>query len=619
MAGSNAKLGDDAKQGGPILAILFSLGLVLGLALGLALILTPQPVRAQSQELVVPSISQLAGDWIRPAHSPHVLTAEDATLYRQIFEVQDKGDWKHADRLIAKLSNDILMGYVLYQRYMHPTAYRSKYKELKKWLDAYADHPKASKIYRLALRRKPANYRSPKKPLPKKYRPNVSQIKNPAFSRQKSTRAHRRRVAQINRYAKSLLARERPTQTLGYINRKDVRRDLTRLEYDRLLSWIAAQYFLERVPAKALKTAQEVIERHREALPMADWTAGLAAWQLGQPDLAALHFEALAHAPYATKNLRAAGAYWAARAYLVTRQPQKVSPLLEIAAAVPLNFYGVLANRQLGITGAYDWTMPKLTADMADALLTHPAIQRAVALSQVGRAIEAEEEIRRVHAYLDPSLDKALLALSAVLDLPAAQLQIAEYATEPGLEAGLYPIPSYQPASGFKIDRALLYAFMRKESKFIPHAQSWVGARGLMQLMPRTASAVARDRSLRRNNKDKLFDPAYNLDLGQKYIRQLMSAAEPYGNLFMLTVAYNGGPGNLRKWRRELTSNTDPLFFIESIPAAETRNFIEGVLTNLWIYRHRLGQEAPTLDEAAGGKWPIYTSIEQKGGRVAMQ
>ncbi len=592
--------------------VLFLLCAGLGLA----------PLKGQAEPLVPGAIAQNmqnATSMILPSYEPKVLNPDDITLYTQIFDVQRSGNWKPADRLIDQLSDDALMGYVLFQRYMHPTAYRSTYNELRDWMAQYADHPKANKIYRLALRRKPAKARAPDKPRPKKYRANPLQVKKPNFETKRRTRAQRRRVQQINRHVKSQLARERPTQMLNYINRKDVRRDLSNLEYDQILRWIAAQYFFERVPKKALVQAQKVVERNREALPLADWTAGLAAWQLGEHDRAALHFEALAHAPYLSGSIRAAGAYWAARAFLVTRQPQKVTPLLEIAAQVPLNFYGVLANRQLGVTGAYDWQMPKLTRSMTAALYQNKSVRRAVALAQLDRKFEAEEEIRRVNAHLDPVLDRALLALAARLDLAAAQLQIAEYASTDGLEAGLYPIPaSYAPNSGFQIDRALIYAFMRKESKFLPHAQSRVGARGLMQLMPRTASALARDRSLRQGS-DKLFEPGFNLDLGQKYITQLMSAAKPRGNLFMLTVAYNGGPGNLRKWRKELTSNTDPLFFIESIPAAETRNFIEGVLTNLWIYRHRLGQASPTLEAAASGKWPIYKALETKDGRVAIR
>ena len=85
-----------------------------------------------------------------------------------------------------------------------------------------------------------------------------------------------------------------------------------------------------------------------------------------------------------------------------------------------------------------------------------------------------------------------------------------------------------------------------------------------------------------------------------------MGMVEPRGNLFMLAVAYNGGPGNLSRWRRSLNIDDDPLLFIESIPAAETRAYIERVLTNYWAYRDRLDGSDPTLDEAAANEWPVY-------------
>ena len=75
----------------------------------------------------------------------------------------------------------------------------------------------------------------------------------------------------------------------------------------------------------------------------------------------------------------------------------------------------------------------------------------------------------------------------------------------------------------------------------------------------------------------------------------------------LVIAAYNGGPGNLRKWLRRTEFNDDPLLFKEGLPARETRLFIEIVFTNLWIYRARLGQDAPSLDAIAGGRWPLYT------------
>ena len=78
----------------------------------------------------------------------------------------------------------------------------------------------------------------------------------------------------------------------------------------------------------------------------------------------------------------------------------------------------------------------------------------------------------------------------------------------------------------------------------------------------------------------------------------------------LLAVAYNGGPGNLRKWRAKIDDGGDPLLFIETIPSRETRNFVERVLANFWIYRMRLGQATPSLDLVAGGSWSPYVSFD---------
>ncbi len=177
-------------------------------------------------------------------------------------------------------------------------------------------------------------------------------------------------------------------------------------------------------------------------------------------------------------------------------------------------------------------------------------------------------------------------------------------------DGGRYPVPDYAPAGGFKLDPALLYAFMHQESKFQTDAESHAGAQGLMQLMPRTASHVAGDRALIKRERDKLLDPAFNLEIAQRYLRDLMQQVEPAGNLFMLAVAYNGGPGNLRRWREKLGLDDDPLLFVESIPSAETRGYIERVLTNYWAYRDRLGEGSTSLDQTAAGAWPIYTPGE---------
>jgi soluble lytic murein transglycosylase-like protein len=140
-------------------------------------------------------------------------------------------------------------------------------------------------------------------------------------------------------------------------------------------------------------------------------------------------------------------------------------------------------------------------------------------------------------------------------------------------------------------------------------AISTAGARGLMQLMPATAGYMAKTR-FKGEKTETLFDPEYNIALGQKYLAYLLEHETVQGDLFRLAAAYNGGPGNLAKWEKRSAKMDDPLVFIESIPATETRHFIQRVLANLWIYRLRIGQATPSLDAIAAGERPLYENMD---------
>jgi soluble lytic murein transglycosylase-like protein len=174
-------------------------------------------------------------------------------------------------------------------------------------------------------------------------------------------------------------------------------------------------------------------------------------------------------------------------------------------------------------------------------------------------------------------------------------------------DAAIYPVPGWRPTGGYDVDRALVYAIMRRESSFNVDAHNGSGASGLMQLMPSTARAMA-GTSLRRS---ELFKPETNIALGQKYIRYLLADSIVNGDLIRLAASYNAGPGNVAKWQRD-SGEDDPLLFIESLPSRETRIFIETILTDFWIYRMRLGQKTPSLAALASGRWPMY--VAQDGG-----
>lgn len=167
---------------------------------------------------------------------------------------------------------------------------------------------------------------------------------------------------------------------------------------------------------------------------------------------------------------------------------------------------------------------------------------------------------------------------------------------------GLYPVPDWRPEGGFTIDPALLYAIARKESNFVATAEGRGGARGLMQLMPATARFVSRDRTLRGDGRAKLFDPEYNLTLGQRYLKYLQTQSGA-DDLFSLIASYNVGPGTVEDWRKQ-AKTSDTLLFLESLPNAATRNYVTKILSDYWIYQSRMGVPADTLDAVAEGKWP---------------
>jgi len=547
------------------------------------------------------------------ANSATVLSADDKARYAEIFRLQEAGRLTQADKLIAQIEDDVLMGHVLYQRYMHPTAYRSKYTELRGWLAKYADHPGADKIHKLAMKRR-GGASVPVRPVRRAFRPTAYHSVYTVYGTSAEGRTAYGRT--ISRKVRSLISRERPTQALNLIDSAKVRNRLGADERAALKARVAWSYYVEGKITKALDLASSVAATHRRDAPLADWYAGLAAWRLNQPEVAAPHFDALAANISVSDWTRSAAAFWAARSYFAVREPGKAVDQLETAASTGMTFYGLLAQRQLGREPKVSWSEPASDQTSHSALLAIDQVRRGAALAELGMRDMAEAELRRAHGRLDPSLDLALATLARDLDLPATQLSVALASPQP-IGMALFPVPDIVPEGGYQVDRALLLAVARQESRFIVDAKSRAGAAGLMQIMPGTAYHITKDSAYRRGNRDRLADPAHNLALGQTYLQELMGYSEPYGNLFQMAVAYNAGPGNLNRWTKQIgDAAQDPLTFIESIPAAETRGYVERIMTNLWLYRLRLGQPSPSLDQAAAGGWPVYAPIERAGFAV---
>ena len=586
------------------------------------------PESGLGADLAVPSTVETAALASGPqvtakAPLPDILSKLDGARYGRILAQQEMGKWREADREIARLDDRLLLGHVLAQRYLHPTKYRSRYRELHNWLARYADHPDARRIYRLAMRRKPAKVRAPRRP----GRIRVAVGANKDDPRFPGYRSSKRRPAWQKRWVRGKLRhiryharRRQPLTALKILNRHDVRRRFDSVETDISKAHIAEAYFRKGRDGKALALAGPAAKRSGFYVPRASWTAGLAAYRAGKYAEAALYFEILTKAKNLSPWYVAGGAFWAARAHLVAGNPAEVNHWLKDAARHTRTFYGILARRLLGVESPLSWDAPTFGQNQLAAMLKFPSAKRALALIQVGAQRRAERELRLVAVNGDRALIEALIVVAEHVNLPAlsykAGLRLAALDGGRVRIRALYPVPAWRPTGGYTVDRALVYAFIRQESAFKPRAKSHAGARGLMQLMPSTASYIGK-RRYRGRRRAELYDPEINISLGQKYLDYLMRHETVGPNLLLVAAAYNGGPGNLAKWRRRSSAGNDPLLFMETIPARETRNFVRRVLANLWLYRERLGQKSPSLDAIAAGAWPHYVRLDEKLGRIA--
>lgn len=603
-----------------------SLGFLGLAAAALALAAAPAPlVAAQANNGAF--VAGGTGDLLR------VLSPLDIERLQRIFRLQRSANWAAADRDIKQLENRLLLGHVYKQRYLHPDRYRASYRELVDWLQDYRDHPGADGVYRLALNKRPPGAPMPAYPTGAAVIAEPEEPAAPAIPADDAAEmdigggtdflarivprprsaVEARLVMRAEATVRENLRARRPDLAERQLERRDIVPLLSASEFDDWRRRIAAGHFLGGEDVKAWQLATAAAARSRDRVPGTDWIVGLSAWRLGKYESAAEAFSWLAAAPGAPQRQRAAGAYWAARSLLRLERPEGVNRLLQQAAEDPYTFYGLLATRQLGWRLPFDWTPPPLNLDEARRLFELAGVRRAVALSEIAEHVLAERELKRLAGSANGRWGQSLLGLAQHLQAPAAALSLARAMREKQgdrVDAALYPLPPWQPENGFLLDRALVFAFMRQESGFNSRAKSPAGASGLMQLMPSTASFVAGDASLRGRQSDKLFAPEFNIELGQRYLRHLIENPVVRGGLLHLAAAYNAGPGNLQRWTKEERHGEDPLLFIETLPSAETRNFIERVLANLWIYRARFEQDQPELDAVAAGEWPLYRGLD---------
>lgn len=554
---------------------------------------------------------------------PQVLSQEDARAYQKVLKLQQQAQWPLADRELDRIDDDLLLGYVLAQRYLHPM-YKPRFQELKEWMAAYSGLPDADAVYKLSQGKAFKGMGAVNKPSRGYMSGAGIAVTDNDSARWEDfgydggkhlSQADRRKLRDMKAKIRQTVRKGGLDAAQDMLKGGEARRLFDKADIDEMKLVLAAHHFAGGRDQQALELAAPVAERSGDVLPVAHWMSGLIHWRQGRTDQSRRHFEAVANTKDSSGWMVAAGAYWAARANLVSRRPEVVDHWLGIAAAYPRTFYGLLANRALNQPVEFAWETPPLTEADVEIVTRVESGRRAVALLQIGERDKAEDELRKLSPTATPALTQSMLALAHAGQMPSLALKLGRLVADRDgryHDAAAYPMPDWKPKGGWSIDKALVYAFIRQESAFNPAARSHAGATGLMQLMPATATFIAG-----KGSEGKLTEPEYNLSLGQRYLEILLSQDSVKGNLLLLAAGYNAGPGNMARWQQTVPHRNDPLLFIESIPSRETRVFVERVMTNFWIYRTRMGQPTPSLDAVVAGEWPHYDALDKDQMQVA--
>ena len=537
---------------------------------------------------------------------PHILTDVDAKLYEQIFILQDKEKINTAIKVENQIADKLLMNEVLYQRYISDT-YHTKGKELAAWMERYYDMPGAARLKKIANFKK-ANVRNPKVPAISTGTESIETAQSETWTAKKYTGKVATKIDEFKRAIRSgstKTARE-------LLEGKILKKGLSESDYGRLAGRLSFIYYTNGEIELAKKWGFVASDANSE---YGLWSMGLLYFKEEKYAESQKYFSRILDLKQINNARKTEAAFWAGRAADFRGDRNAAKKYWKIAAEYPMSFYGALSATMLGDVPKYEFFEQDYSDEDIKELENTKYGKMALALLQVGRKNRAEEYLK--YLITPQASDRLLHAINSVAtayNLPRTSVQSASVIKDRGIleidddiiYSAQYPLPDWEPMGGWSIDRALLLAITKQESNFRVSAKSGAGANGVMQLMPSTAKRVARANKVDLSQID-MTNPEHNMFLGQQYIVDLLAHQRIENSIIKMLVAYNAGMGNMVNFEKSFYTY-DPLLYIESFPAYETRSYIKRVMSNLWLYRARLDQPLTSMKELANGNWPLYNS-----------
>ena len=324
----------------------------------------------------------------------------------------------------------------------------------------------------------------------------------------------------------------------------------------------------------------------------AEWLSGwIALRYLRDGDVALRHFERIRQfVQYPISQARAS--YWTARALALKGDDAAAGRAYADAARHGTTYYGQLAAAERGLRIEMKDSSPEPSKSDIAAFAADERVRAIRMLHQIRAYGPIRQFARTLMRETDDPVRQVLVArLGREIDREDVAVRVGRRAYLLDIHLPEFAYPVLEMGSGSP-SPALSHAIIRQESNFEKTAISRAGARGMMQLMPRTARGVAKRLKVRYSPRRLTSDPAYNIRLGRSYLSQMLSRFD--GSYVLSIAAYNAGPAAAARWTRQFGDPRDPdvdvIDWIESIPYRETRNYVQRVLENIQVYRIRLGE-----------------------------
>src|SRR5687768_15854783 len=398
------------------------------------------------------------------------------------------------------------------------------------------------------------------------------------------TRANR----EIALFAILRLLRSSPDQAYAYWPR--IREQFSEAEHSYFMVQLADQG-ARRLNPRALKWFAEAADASTP-IPLSDAQLGWktrAALRAGDWDLVSETIEAMSAQEQQTGVWR----YWKARALSARGKTMEANAILA-PLSTEHNFYGQLAEEDLGVTIGAPAESYKPTKKEIASIERLPGIKRALALYSLNLRTEATREWVWAIREFD---DHQLLAAAEVArrhGLYDRAINTADKTVQRHDFNLRFLAPHRETLRNIvkqqELDEAWVYGLIRQESRFITDARSSAGAMGLMQLMPATAKWVSKKMGVRKYRPNRVTEVNTNLTLGTYYLKHVLTLSDNHP--LLASAAYNAGPSRAWQWRDE--KPLEGAIYAETIPFNETRDYVKKVLSNSVLYATVLqGKSAP--------------------------